>query len=210
MTDLTEEEITATIPPGWRENARGHLVRESDIDEYDLMRDQLVDALFAIAEPLRENLRRFKSQAIGDIDAFVDLSLERYDVHIGGRRGNITLTSYDGRRRIEIDVSDRLEFDERIHAAQELIREFFDGRDMDRETRAVIDDVFQVDKKGKISTDRVLGLRKHRFNDPLWERAMDAIADSIQHTISTRYLRFSKRSDNNAKWIHLSMDLAKL
>jgi hypothetical protein len=68
-------------------------------------------------------LARFKAAAFGDIEAFIDLSAEQYQAQIGGKKGNLTLYSFDGRYRIQRANQDRITFDERLQAARVLIDE---------------------------------------------------------------------------------------
>ena len=78
------------------EDSRGRLVPVAMVSEIDRQRDELVRELATAAKDLQEAMRRFKLQAMGDVQAFVDLSAEKYDVKMGGQKGNISLVSYDG------------------------------------------------------------------------------------------------------------------
>jgi len=77
---------------------------------------------------------------------------------VGGRKGNITLTPFDGKYRIVRSVSDRLEFDERLQAAKALIDECIkEWTESSRsEIRALIGNAFQVDKASRINAKRIL------------------------------------------------------
>jgi hypothetical protein len=138
----------------------------------------------------------FKNQAIEDVKAFIDLSLEQYGVKVGGQKGNVTLMSYDGEYRVLIAINDRITFDERLQAAKSLIdeciKEWTQGAR--GELRVLIDNAFAVDKAGKINTGRVLGLRRLEIVDEKWNRAMQAIADSIVITESKEYIRIYRRN----------------
>ena len=157
MTDMTGP------PPGeGLTDAHGRWVPKRLIKDVDLARDELVRELTERAKAASAVLAEFKSGAMADVAAFVELSAAQYGVEIGGRKGNVTLTSYDGRYKIVRAVANRLTFDERLMVAKELIddciTEWVQGsRD---EIRALIEDAFQVDRQGKISTERVLGLRR--------------------------------------------------
>ena len=67
----------------------------------------------------------------------------------------------------------------------------------------------QVDKEGKISTGRVLGLRRLNIHDEKWQQAMQAISDSIIVTDSKNYVRFYER-DENGKYQPISLDFANI
>ena len=73
----------------------------------------------------------------------------------------------------------------------------------------MVTDAFQVDKSGKINTARVLGLRCLEIHDPDWQKAMQAITESIQISGSKQYLRFYER-DEQGKYHQIPLDVAAL
>ncbi len=106
------------IPAGYRQNAQGYLVPEDLIDPYDQERDALVRELFDAALAASEQLAKLKARGLGDLEAFVQLSNERHNVSLGGIKGNVTLTSFDGALQIKLEMSDRIVFDEQLLAAK--------------------------------------------------------------------------------------------
>ena len=78
-------------------NAQGHLVPKELVKPIDMARDQLVQELFQKAEAEQEVLRKIKQAAYQDIEAFVEMSAEEYGVKRGGKKGNVTLHSFDGK-----------------------------------------------------------------------------------------------------------------
>jgi hypothetical protein len=193
-------------------DSRGRLVPIGMISEIDLERNDLVLELVAKARRLQDAMRQFKLSAMGDIQAFVELSAERYEVRLGGQKGNTTLMSFDGRYRIQVAVAEHLTFDERLQAAKKLIDECLNdwtegSRD---ELKTIVLDAFQVDQEGRINTGRILALRRYAIDDPRWLRAMQAIGDSIQVVGSKSYLRFYERSGPDGKWSPIALDLAAL
>lgn len=197
----------------YMEDAQGRLVPISMVSEVDKCRSTLVLELVAAAKRLRVEMSGFKARSMGDVDAFVELSAEKYGVRMGGRKGNITLVSYDGRYKIQVAISEHLIFDERLQAAKKLIDECItewasNSRD---EIKALINDAFQVDKEGRINTNRVLGLRRLDIRDPKWLLAMQAITDSLQVIGSKTYLRlYERESGTDDKWKPIVLDLAAL
>ena len=73
--------------------------------------------------------------------------------------------------------------------------------------KVLINDAFQVDKAGKINTDRVLGLRRLDIKDEDWLQAMQAISDSIQVASTKPYIRFYKRNSSGG-YDPITLDLA--
>lgn len=199
------------IPSGFKQDSKGRLVPESTIKPIDIERDALVVRLIENVKVVQEQLQQFKALAFGDIAAFVDLSLEQYDVHLGGSKGNVTLYSFNGQFKIVRQIQDSIRFDERLQAAKILIDECIQSWSADSNDylKVLVNDAFQVDKEGKISTGRVLGLRRHSIDDPKWKEAMEAIADSIRVVDSKSYVRFYER-DEDGKYQAISLDFANV
>lgn len=201
MTDLSQ----------YRQDAKGNLVPLANIKEIDLLRDDLVMELAAKAAAVQETVADFKRTAMDDIAAFVQLSADRYDVKLGGKKGNITLHSFDGSYRVNLAMQDTLVFDEGLAAAKalidECINEWTEGSRS--ELKTLINAAFQVDKEGNISTARVLGLRRLDIKDEKWHRAMDALSDSLQVHISKPFVRVYRRSESG-EYALINLDIAKV
>src|SRR5574343_1397570 len=87
--------IPVQIPDGFKQDAKGRLIPESQIKPIDIERSDLVTALIEKAKEQQQQLCDFKALAFGDIAAFVQLSAEQYEVNLGGAKGNLTLFSFD-------------------------------------------------------------------------------------------------------------------
>ncbi|AOJ10578.1 DUF3164 family protein [Burkholderia mayonis] len=199
-------------PAGFVKDARGRLVPESMVKPIDQLRDQTVQSLMADAKQLQARLTEFKDRAFTDIAAFVATSNEEYGVKVGGTKGNISLITYDGRYKIVRQIAERIQFDERLQAAKELIdeclREWTVGSD--DKVKVLINEAFQVDKEGNVNTGRILALRRLEIDDPKWTKAMRAIVDSIRVTGSKPYVRFYERDEVTEEYRAISLDLAAL
>ena len=195
----------------YREDAKGNLVPLANIREIDLLRDELVTEIASKACAVQDNRIEFKRRAMDDIAAFVQLSADRYDVKVGGKKGNISLHSFDGRYCVKLAMQDTLVFDEGLVAAKalidECINEWTEGSRT--ELKTLINAAFQVDKEGNISTARVLGLRRLQIGDEKWQRAMDALSDSLQVHISKPFVRVYRRDDADEYQL-INLDIAKV
>lgn len=197
---------------GYMINAQGYLVPIAQVKEIDLTRNDLVMEIVIKAMVLKKALSTFKGSAMGDIQAFIELSAERYNATLGGKKGNVTLASFDGRYKIQRAISDYLVFDERLQVAKQLIDECIHEwtKGSRSEIHALIDHAFQVDKEGKVNTGRILGLKRLDIKDEKWKQAMQAITDSIQVTSSKTYLRIYEREGDSDQFKAISLDIAGL
>lgn len=199
------------IPEGYMQNAQGYLIPVSQVRPVDIARDELVREKMDKIKVLQAQMREVKRSLLSDIDAFVQLSGERYGVSLGGVKGNVSLLSYDGKYKLNRDYGQLLAFDEGLQAAKELI----DGclrrwcKDSRPELKAVVEQAFRVDKKGRINTGAVLSLRRIEIDDPEWQEAMKAITESLQVLDSRVYVRAYER-DASGAYQPVSLDFASV
>lgn len=202
---------TTEIPKGYAEDASGRLIPLNKIKQIDKDRQSLVTKVCEAAKEQQKQLLAFKTKMNSMVSEFVGHSLSAYKVQYGGSKGNITLISFDGRYKIVKSCQDSIRFDERLQAAKILIDECIQAwsKGSNNNIKVLVGSAFQVDKSGKINTSRVLGLRKLKIEDPKWERAMQAIDDSILVTSSKEYIRFYERDDTGG-YQAISLDIAGL
>lgn len=202
----------SSVPKGYMEDAHGNLVPLAKIKPEHLEEDRLVQELTKEARALCTALAEFKGRALGDTGALRELIAEKYGATLGGRKGNMTLKSFDGRFQVQVAVADAIAFGPELTAAKALIDEcvlgWGDGAD--ENLMALVNHAFQVNKAGRIDTQRVLSLRRLKISDAKWTRAMEAIADAVRVTGSTTYVRFYERDTADGPLNPISLDLAKL
>ena len=199
-----------TIHPGYWEDANGALIPTSKIKPIDKDRHAVVSELCEQARKQSAALVGFKLSAMNAVQEFIERSLAAYDVKTGGKKGNVTLISFDGRFKIVRQMQESIVFDERLQAAKALIDECIQtwSKGSSLNLRVLVNDAFQVDQQGKISTGRVLGLRRHDIDDEKWLLAMKAISDSQQVASTKPYIRFYERDDRSGEYFPISLDVA--
>jgi hypothetical protein len=140
------------------------------------------------------------------------LSFERYNAPIGGKKGNVTLTTFNGQYKVVRAMHDVLMFDEGLQAAKALIDECVNSwsEGANPNIRVLVNDAFQVDKEGKISAGRVLGLRRLQMVDATgkWELAMLALGESLRVQGTVPYIRVYERIGKDGKYEAISLDVA--
>ena len=194
------------------EDAQGRQVPVSMIKKFDLKRNDLVCSIMSRAFAERERLAEFKQQVWEEIQSFVDESAKDSGAKkLGGKKGNITLTSFDGRYKLIVAVNDGILFNEKLQIAKQLIDECIGkwSKNARPELKVLVDDAFNVGKNGLVSTGKVLGLRRLNITDTTWRRAMDAITESIQVVSSKTYMRFYERQEDES-YKQIPLDVASL
>lgn len=198
------------VPPGYWRDAHDNLVPTSKIKDIDKDRSKVVSDLCEQAKVVSAELMAFKTAAMHAVNEFIARSLEAYDVAHGGKKGNVTLVSFDGKHKIIRQMQETLVFDERLQAAKALIDECILGwsKGSNANMKVLVNQAFQVDQQGKISTGRVLGLRQLNIDDEKWLQAMQAINDSMKVASTKPYIRFYERDDTTGDYFPISLDVA--
>ncbi|EHU3929906.1 DUF3164 family protein [Salmonella enterica] len=197
---------TLSAPEGYWIDARGVMTPADMVKPIDKDRDALVGEIIERALPLHKGLTEFKQAVFADTQAFREL----YGAKVGGEKGNMTFYSWDGVWKVNVAIAERLAFDERLQAAKALIDECLKEwtKDSQPEVISLIDEAFQVDKEGEVSTSRILRLRRLDITDERWLNAMRAINDAILIVGSKKYVRIYKRSGDSNQYVPFSLDLA--
>lgn len=172
----------------------GDLIALANVKPEHIEEDELVRRLAAKAAEMNAALSSFRDEIFGEVAAYRELLAEKYGVKRRSRKGGITLTTVDTGLRLTIAIGETLTFGAELEVAKELIdgciRRWSEGSS--NNIRALVDQAFQVDKKGKLNTDRILGLRSLKIEDDTgdWEKAMNIIGDSVRVMASKEYARF--------------------
>jgi putative sulfate transport protein cysZ len=193
----------------WRD-AKGNLTPAELVKEIDKARDVLVHEWVERGRDLSKAISHFKEGIFGDVQAFIELSAEKYGAKVGGNKGNVTLFSYDGKYKIQRAINESLQFDERIQAAKVLIDECLNewSEGSRPELKALIERAFNVDKEGNLNTSRILGLRRVEIQDSRWQNAMQAISESVQVVSSKAYVRLYERVGETDQYVPIALDVA--
>lgn len=165
------------------------------------LREKVCDRLIKKAIALNEKLNAFKDEFIEDSDNVYDVVMKENDVNSSDRKGNFTFYNFDRSIKVEIDINERIEFDEAMIA---VAKEHFDtflgtaSGGVDDMIREMILDAFST-SKGKLDTKKVMNLTRYRSRVdankyPNFHKAIDAIEKGIRKPNSKRYHRISVRN----------------
>ncbi len=208
----TETMEAEAIPRGYMQKGDGSLVPKKLVSPLDLERNELVKDLVASAKAVQAPMAEFKTQAMNDIEKFIQHSADNYDAKMGGKKGNVTLYSFDGRLKVVRTYAEHIYFDERLQAAKALVDECIHvwAKGSRAEIKVLVQDAFQTDKQGNISTGRILGLKRLDIKDEKWQQAMMAITDSMQVAGTKSYIRFYERIGKSEEYTPIALDIAAL
>lgn len=212
MSTSNQQETFIKVPEGMRVNADGHFVPEASIREQDLLRDQVVMALVPEALSLNRDMAAYKAKALNDISDLIEIAADRYGAKLGGKKGNVSLLSYDGRYKIQRTYREVVAFTEEIEAAKALIDSclvrWSEGANAN--IRTVVSQAFRKNRSGEISTGKVLDLMRMEIDDEEWNRAMSALKDALKSNGTAVYIRVYERIENTDQYKPISLDIAAL
>lgn len=210
MTDPTHPAAIDVGGQPYLRDAKGSLVPLAAVKPIDLLMDEAVRTILDQAQKTSALIAAFKIATFDQVGALQGLMAQTYGATVGGKKGNITLTSFDGCQKVQVQVADLVEFGPELQAAKALIdeclTEWASGGGV--ELRSLVNRVFQVDKEGQINRAELFMLLRVEIADERWVRAMDAIRDSIRVIGSRTYVRFYERSAPDAPWRAVTIDLA--
>lgn len=207
------------IPAGYLLDAKGRMVPERMIKDHVKMEDDMVKTVMGYASKLNEQVARFKGHTYDDIETYLSLLDEKYGKKKGGRKGNMTFTSFDGCMKVQVAMSDHYEYGPELQVAKGLIDECiadWSAELNDSIPSAVLDNfivlvnhTFNVDKAGKVNRESLINLKRIELDDDRWRSAVEAINDSIRVVGSKAYIRIHRRATSSDEWQAVTIDLAK-
>jgi hypothetical protein len=194
-------------------DAKGALVPVETIKPQDALMDEVVGKVFGFAKDLSCQIARFKEHTFADLTGFQDLLQQEYGVkQREGWKGNYSLTSFDGLKKVVVQNAERIDFGAELQVAKQLVDECLIewSADAQANLRTIVNRAFQVDQQGKVNRAELYSILRLEIDDDRWRRAMQAIRDSMRVVGTKEYVRFYERSDPNGQWRAVSLDIAAL
>lgn len=187
----------------------GRYTPESLVKPYEKLKEQTIVPLFEQWIELHEAIANLKANTIEDVDKLIELCADSYGVKLDGNKGGVSLYKYDGAYLLQRTFKNRTVYDERILAAEQLIREYLATKtdDSDPELKGIIDVMLQRNKQGDLRIAELIRLRTLKIDDPVWNQAMDIISDALNNFQTCCYFQVYKRN-SQGKYDPLLLDFA--
>ncbi|MDD7202406.1 MAG: DUF3164 family protein [Sphaerochaetaceae bacterium] len=191
-------------------DATGRLVPSEMVPEYDKIKDQTVECVYAKLMELRQRMLEVKADTLQTITDLKGVLETQYGVRFGDKN-NMSFTTIDGRKRLRVDQNTIKSFDEKILVAKAkidaLIEKWSEGSNVN--LVAIVKQAFELDQSGNINVARVLSLRRLAVDDPGWKEAMDLISDSFQPVMSKQYLNMQVRQ-SDGRYAAIDLNFARM
>jgi hypothetical protein len=165
------------------------------------------------AESLAAKLEEFKVEVSELSEAIYLQSLLETNTEGKKRKGNFTYFNFNRTIKIEVSISERIEFDDlKIQACQEKLNEFIDRgtTNVDDFLRGIIMDAFSK-SNGSLDAKKVIGLKRHRerTSDPIYHEAMDLLDAAIRKPESKKYFRVFVM-DEQGKYNQINLNFSSI
>lgn len=200
-------------PVGFLKDGKGNLWAIANIKQTDLIKDEFVRKAIDKAIEMQEALAEFKLSLMAEADDFIELLAQEHGVNLGGKKGNVTLRTFDSKLKVTLQTQERIELGPELTLAKQLIDQCLDEwtEGGNQNIKAIVSKTFNTDKQGSLNPQRILALRKLEISDDSgkWTKAMNIIAESVGVVDSCRFIRFYKQDDKGIEQA-ISLDIAKL
>lgn len=191
-------------------DVKGRLVPLDLVKPVDLLMDETVRKVAFFAQELSAQVARFKQHTLDDIAGFKALLAQEHNTTIGGGKGNITLTSFDGLVKVLVKIADQTIFGPELQDAKakvtECIRTWTEGAAP--ELVALVENAFQVDQEGRVNRSDLLYLLRLNIDHPTWLEGMELIRKAERPMGTKEYVQIHTRPHTGAKWEHVTIDVA--
>jgi len=189
-------------------DGEGYKVPVKYISKDDQARDELVCKVISDVIALHKQIAEFRV----DVFRVVDNHLNKV-AHQHGEdwRGNAWIYDFSKEKAIEVKINKRLAFDERLQLAKTKIDNYIKGlvKQSGKEIVMLINKAFNVDKRGNVDVQQILGLRQLKIEHPEWQEAMALIDEATQVEFTKKYLTF-KVKDDTGEWNTISLNFSAL
>jgi hypothetical protein len=193
-------------------DAKGNLCPVELVKPADKLEHQTVSTIIEFARALSSQIGRFKANTFEDLSTLDGVLASQYGLTKGGSKGNKTYMSFDGCKKVVVQVADHIDFGPQLQIAKDLIDECLIewAADSRPEIRAIVTRAFNTDKAGQINRSEIFMLLRLEIEDERWKRAMEAIREAMRVVGSKTYVRCYERESFDASWHAISIDLAKV
>ena len=211
LDGVSDQGVTMVSGKQYMADAKGNLVPVEAIKPADRLEDEVVRKIMVFASSLSDQISRFRGHTMTDLGEFDALLQQEYNATKGGPKGNRTYQTFDGLKKVTIQIADFVDFGPQLQVAKRLLDECLTewAADSRQEIRAVITRAFNTDKEGQVNRSEIFMLLRLDIEDARWQDAMRAIREAMRITGSKEYVRFYERAKITDGWRAVTIDMAK-
>jgi len=210
------ELIASMIPTasdGKLEDQHGNSIKVENIKDHEKDSNNFVVQSILACARVSDTLSQLRSELESEFDGHVKSLFEQYNKKMGGKKGNVTVFSFDRKLKLECSKQERETTNEHIIVAKQLV----DGcvknwsKGANKNLQSFVSRYFRTDADGNYNVSDLKRLRKMELAHPDedWDKAMEALDNSIEFDTTATYFRAYYR-DENGSYIQIPLDIAKI
>jgi len=204
-------EITQKSKQKFWKDESGQLIPYNRTTKVERLHERLSGQLLKEAQRLNRLLTAFKRR-VNDacLDAYHAYMKEK---EVRGVKGNFTWYNFNRTIKIEVNIHERITFDELgVIAAKEKFNEFLNANieSKDQFIKQMVLDAFET-SKGKLDAKKIMGLirYKSKIKNETFQRAVELLEESIRRPDSRTYFRISIK-DENGKYQFINLNFSSV
>lgn len=182
----------------WQDEA-GENIPYNRTTKYERKAERVLASLGKGAIDLNAKLSAFKDKVANEAQGLYDAYMQEKNGKIGKNKGNVTLFNFDRSLKVQVDVTERITFDDlAIQNVQNKLMSFIDEAVSSEKDfiKSIVQSAFET-SRGKLDVKKVLSLKKHadRIKNPTYHEAMKELDAAIRRPKSKTYFRVSVRNE---------------
>jgi hypothetical protein len=166
-------------------------------------RERAIDKMFGGAENISSRMLQLKLKVVKTFDDYLNYLAEQNDASwMSNSKGNISLTNFDHTRQVVRKNATRIEYDENINLAKQVADDFLreQSKGAPANLRVLVNEAFEVDKKGRVSPDRIEWLARIQIKHAKWQKFQELVAKSRAIAGSKVYYTLRHRETATDEW----------
>lgn len=190
--------VQTTKQEAWQDET-GRMIPKKYITPYIRLKERTAGNMLKQAKTINSELARFKELMKVSCTEVYEKAKEEMNAQ-KLTKGNFTYFNFDRSIKIEVSISERIDFDDlTIQACKSKLDEFInDNLDSKQEfLKDLVMDAFST-TKGKLDAKKVMNLMRYRskINNKLFQEALNLLEESIRRPDSKTYFRIWERQEN--------------
>ncbi len=182
-------------------NESGESVPVKYIGAGDRLKEKHAAILLKEAKFASEKLQGFKTQMSKLCDEVYAKMAEEFKIKAVSK-GNYSWFNFDRSIKIEVSISERIDFDDiAIKACKEKLDEFLNTNLSTKQefVKELVTDAFST-TRGKLDAKKVMSLLKYRtkITDTIFQDALNLLEGSIRRPDSKKYFRIWEREEDGS------------
>jgi hypothetical protein len=196
----------------WQDE-NGMNIPTNRLTDLEKQSERHANKLLKEAKALNAKLVAYKEVVTELCEKVYEASLSATKTEGKGRKGNFTWYNFNRTIKVEVSISERIEFDDlTIQACKEKLDQFISNgtTGVDDFMKTLIMSAFEK-SSGSLDAKKVLSLKKHknRTKDLLYHEAMELLDQAVRRPESKRYFRIFEM-DEDGKYHNVDLNFSSI